>query len=92
MSLVFKQAASQWNNLRADYENVKQSQYEQAEQATRGAMLNRRGQAKGIDSYSLFSGNAIRAYAYASEELIEWWQSHPRITFADYEEQMLSEY
>jgi hypothetical protein len=54
----------------------------EAEAATRGVMLNRAGKAAGIDERSLFTGPESRARRYASEELLNHWQSHPRPTSA----------
>jgi hypothetical protein len=51
-----------------------------AEAATNGYMLNRAGQRGGIDERSLFTGRESRVRKYASPELIEWFQSHPRPT------------
>jgi hypothetical protein len=45
-------------------------------------MLNRAGQAAGIDERSLFTGPESRARRYASEELLNHRQSHPRPTAA----------
>jgi hypothetical protein len=54
----------------------------EAEAATRGVMLNKTGKAAGIDERSLFTGPESRARRYASEELLNHWQSHPRPTAA----------
>ena len=86
MSIV-SDAFHAWRECRAEYDNTLYAQYEAAEEATRGAMLNSRGQQKGIDPFSLFMGNQTRALAYASEELVEHWDTHPRITFAKFEKQ-----
>ena len=51
-----------------------------AEAATNGYMLNRAGQRGGIDEHSLFVGPESRVRKYASPELIEWFESHPRPT------------
>jgi hypothetical protein len=51
-----------------------------AEAATNGFMLNRAGLHRGIDERSLFIGPESRVLKYASAELIEWFQSHPRPT------------
>jgi hypothetical protein len=53
-----------------------------AEAATRGNMLNRKGRAADIDERSLFTGSEAVARRYASEELLNHWQSHPRPTAA----------
>lgn len=86
MSLISDGFAA-WRECRADYDDTLYAQYEAAEEATRGAMLNARGRARGIDAFSLFMGPEVRALAYASEELVEHWATHPRVTFAAFEKQ-----
>lgn len=86
MSLISDGFAA-WRECRAVYDDTLYAQYEAAEEATRGAMLNARGRARGIDAFSLFMGPEVRALAYASEELIEHWATHPRVTFAMFEKQ-----
>ena len=54
--------------------------YVQAENATNGYMLNAAGRANAIDPRSLFTGPESRARRYASEELLERWQTHHRPT------------
>jgi hypothetical protein len=57
----------------------------QAEDDTRGNLLNREGRAKGIDPATLWSGSAARARKYASDELKQWWSEHGgRMTAAEY--------
>jgi hypothetical protein len=73
--------------VREEYEDVFWSQYEAAETATNGRMLNRRGLARGIDPVQLFRANATYRRAYASEELLDYWHSRPHLTFAAYERQ-----
>ncbi|WP_136057277.1 hypothetical protein [Microbacterium sp. K24] len=82
---IISDAFMAWRECRAEYDDTLYAQYEAAEEATRGAMLNARGRAKGIDPFTLFMGNEVRARAYASEELIEHWASHPRINYARFE-------
>ena len=84
---IIRDAFADWRECRAEYDDTLYAQYEAAEEATRGALLNARGRAKGIDPFSLFMGNERRALAYASEELVEHWASHPRVTFAAFERQ-----
>jgi hypothetical protein len=55
-------------------------QWRAAEAATNGYMLNRAGRLGGIDERSLFTGPEARVRKYASPELIEWFESHPRPT------------
>jgi hypothetical protein len=87
MSTIFAAAASQWRTVRAEYELQREGAYERAETACNGRLLNGRGRRAGIDPYSLFIGPAVRAYAYASEELVDHWARYPRLTFAEFEAQ-----
>lgn len=89
MSRIFALAASHWRSLQAEYETYREGAYERAETECNGVLLNQRGKKAGIDPYSLFMGNEARAHAYASEELIEHWSRHPRLTFAEFERQHL---
>lgn len=73
--------------VRAEYEEVFWHQYEAAETATNGRLLNRRGLRAGVDPVQLFRSNAGYRQAYASEELVDWWREHPHLTFASYERQ-----
>jgi len=66
----------------SDRAAIAEVSYLLAEEATRGNMLNKRGRALGVDERSLFTGPEARARAYASEELIEHWRTHPRPTAA----------
>lgn len=84
---IIRDAFTAWRECRADYDNTLYAQYDAAEEATNGAMLNARGREKGVDPFTLFMGNERRALAYASEELVEHWQSHPRVTFSKFEKQ-----
>src|SRR5579859_2714121 len=63
-----------------EYRDEVYRQWLAAEAATNGYMLNRAGQRGGIDERSLFTGPESRVRKYASPELIEWFQSHPRPT------------
>jgi hypothetical protein len=52
----------------------------EAEAATNGNMVNRKGLARGVDDRTLFTSDEAYARRYASEELLAWWQDHPRPT------------
>ena len=65
MSLI-GDAFAGWRECRSEYDETLYTQYVAAEEATRGAMLNARGRAKGIGPISLFLGNETRALAHAS--------------------------
>ena len=87
MSLRFELAMSEWRECRAAYDDLLYAMHDAAEEATRGAMLSDLGKARGVSTLALFMGPAVRAHAYASEELREWWETNKRITFADFERQ-----
>lgn len=53
-----------------------------AEAGTNGYMLNRAGIKAGINERSLFTGPESRVRKYASRELQDWFQAHPRPTRA----------
>lgn len=76
-------------HLRAEFADVRHAAYLAALEATRGHMLNPRGLQAGVDAFDLFTSNTATASAYASAELIEWWTTHPRMTFRSYERQMI---
>jgi hypothetical protein len=71
---------------RAMYAEYVWSQYLAAEDELRGVLLNARGRAAGIDPSARFSGPARTAYAYASDELTEWWAANGRLTQAEFVE------
>lgn len=92
MSLHVKLAIAAWRETRAEFEVVREAAYSRAVEATNGALLNRRGIEAGIDTYSLFIGSNIRAYAYASRELVDHWAEYPRITYDQFERQTMEDY
>jgi len=72
----------------AEWRDMAHAQFVAAEAATNGYMLNRRGVAHAIDPWSLWSGPATRAMAYASWELQEFWSANPRLTVSEYRRQL----
>lgn len=66
--------------------------YQQAEEDCRGVLLNRRragefDQLYGVAAVKdvLFNGGpAAHAYYFASEELVRWWETHERLTWAEF--------
>lgn len=58
--------------------------YLEAEDATRGVMLSRLGEQRGIDPQMLWRMAPQHARAYASEELLRWWAENGRITAEDW--------
>lgn len=81
------QALDARRQCRADFEDYRLAEYARAEDACRGALLNRRGRDAGLDALDLFMGNEARAQAYASDELKEWWRDNGRPTFQRWAEQ-----
>jgi hypothetical protein len=67
----------------SEYRDEVYREWLHAENGIQGAvMLNRTGKAAGIDERSLFTGPESRVNKYASDELKEWFESHPRPTRA----------
>lgn len=87
MSALVQEALAAWRSCRDEFELYREHAYQAAHEACHGLLLNRRGQEAGIDPWSLFIGNGIRARAYASRELTDWWDAHPRLTFERFEQQ-----
>ena len=90
MSLAIDRAFAAWRECRAEYEGELWRRYAAAEHETNGALLNECGRRRGIDPVSLFMGPAARAFAYASEELVEHWSTHPRMPYVEFERQWLA--
>ncbi|MFD9567201.1 phage minor capsid protein [Streptomyces sp. NPDC059994] len=76
------------DEIRSMYDEHIYVQWLAAEDATRGHMLNRRAEAAGVDPRTLFTGPAHVAYARASEDLIRFWEDVPRVTLAEFTEQV----
>jgi hypothetical protein len=87
MSAIFERASQQWAAMHSEFERYVEASYNKALEATGGVLVNAEGRAKHIDGYDLFTGPAIRAYRYASEELQEYWAAHPRLSMNDFETQ-----
>jgi hypothetical protein len=87
LSPILRDAFAEQKRLRAELGMMRLQAYIDAEAATNGALLNREGRRRRIDPMSLFTHNRYYANRYASDELLEWWQDHPRITYPDYEQQ-----
>lgn len=72
--------------LRDEYQLELEARYAQALDDCSGVLLNDRGRAAGVSSWSLFVRNNRKLVdAYASEELREWFERHPHPTFAERE-------
>lgn len=73
------------------YEWVDQS-YRAAEEECCGALLDKRGRREFEDYFGsssvrrvLFEGGPSSvAYHFASEELVRWWERHPRLTWSEF--------
>ena len=63
-----------------DYRDEVYRQWLAAEGATNGYMLNAAGRRAGIDERTLFTGPQSRVNRYASDELREFFLTHPRMT------------
>ena len=87
MSAIFDLASRQWADMRSEYERYVEAAYNKALEATVGVLVNAEGRAKHIDGFDLFTGPAIRAYRYASEELTDYWGHNPRMTMLYFEQQ-----
>ncbi|MEU3097206.1 phage minor capsid protein [Streptomyces sp. NPDC006967] len=72
---------------RAMYDEYCYQQALAAIDATNGNMFNAKYASQGRSEVTLFSGPARIAYARASDELKEWWESNPRLTQAEFIEQ-----
>jgi predicted DNA-binding transcriptional regulator AlpA len=83
------QAARKRQAESAEWHDAAHQQFLAAEAATCGNLLNRMGRAKGLDPWTvLWTGSDARAMAYASYELIEFWQTSPRVTVTGYRRQL----
>jgi hypothetical protein len=61
-----------------------ENQWLAAEKQTSGVMLNRAGKAAGIDERSLFTGPESRVRKYASPELLNYFETNPRVSRAEF--------
>lgn len=87
MSILIRGGFDAWRECRREFDAVLYSHYERAAEACNDRLVNAEGRARGIDPLSLFMGNRVRAYRWASEELIDHWREHPRMPFVDFERQ-----
>lgn len=89
MSVIFAEAASRWSLMSVDFMAYVDDAYNKAVEATCGVLVNAEGIEKKISDYMLFRSNRAFARKYASEELLEHWETYPRLTMAEYEIQWL---
>lgn len=85
MSVIVRDAMATYALMRDEFELYRHALYTRACDELRGELVNRRGRALGVDAYSLFIGSTVRAHAYATDELVEWWQVNGRPTVESYE-------
>lgn len=76
--------------MRSDYLGHVDAQYDLALEKCSGVLVNKAGRADHVDGYGLFTGSLNRAMKFASEELLEFWEKHPRLSLEDYEIMWLS--
>lgn len=80
-----KQRAKTRRDQRADeWRDEVYRQWFHAEAETKGVMLNKAGLRAGINERDLFTGPESKVEKYASPELIEYFESHPRPTRASF--------
>lgn len=68
----------------SEYQDEVYRQWLTAEAETNGYMLNKAGRAAGINERSLFTGPESRVAKYASRELLDYFDAHPRPTRASW--------
>lgn len=85
-SVIFAQAATQWRQMREEFDLALRSHIDAAEEACRGVLLSAEGKAADVSVERLFSANRTTAARYASPELLEFWAARPRPTLAAFEE------
>ena len=67
-----------------EHAEVQEQSYVAAEEATRGNMVNRKGQAAGINPRTLITGREETFRRYASDELMEYYSTNHRPTHASF--------
>jgi hypothetical protein len=85
VSVIMTEALHRWRSMRDEFELYRESAYQQAHVACKGVLLTKDAASAGVEAYSLFIGPEARALRYASEELRTWWETHPRVTVAQFE-------
>jgi hypothetical protein len=90
-SAIYNFAARLSAECAAEYDLYLAAHYERAEIATQGRMLTKRAMSLGVKSHDLFagSGRVLKALAYASEELREFWEHEPLISRQHFESDWL---
>jgi hypothetical protein len=88
-SPIFTHAAELHALMAADYAILLEAAHKAAADTLAPNLVNARGRAAGIDSWDLFARGGTYATAYATPELLEWWQTHPRPNRHTFERQWL---
>ena len=88
-SPVFVFAAAQWSRMDAEFQILRQAEYDTAVEETSGYLVNARGVAAGWDSWRVFTGSPNIVAAYASEELRDHLAAYPRVRRVDFERSWL---
>lgn len=90
MSAIFAEAAQQWGLMSMDFMAYVDDAYGKALEATAGVLVNQAGREQHIDGYILWRSRKAFAEKYASEELLEYWQTNPRLTMKEFEVQWMA--
>jgi len=70
--------------VQVEYALFTERQYIEAQAATRGELLSKAGQRAGVDARELFRMDPRQAGRYASEELLEFWESTRRVSWSEF--------
>jgi hypothetical protein len=89
MSAIFRRAALDYREMRAEFDLILEAAHQAAEKGAGGAMLNERGRREGVSAYSLLMGPWRRVELYASPELREHFEKHGRPSVSDYESEWM---
>lgn len=86
-SPIYEAAAAQARAARLAYFGYLETHISDATDATRGQLVNARGEARGVEPRALFMGPGVtaRARAYADDPLREFWAETPRLTLPAFE-------
>lgn len=73
--------------MKNDWDTYVEAEYNRALEECAGVLVNKLGQIKGIDGYSLMTGPWTRVKKYGSEELLAYFAHNPRMSAAEFEQQ-----
>jgi hypothetical protein len=76
-----------WAQVKNEWLLIAEAQHNAAEAATNGYMLSAAGREAGISTFDLWTGSDAQAAKFASEELLEHWESNPRLTVSAFQAQ-----